>query len=199
MFSFPLDDDRELRLIEERHTETLFALVQENHARLETWVPWLSQVATLESTRQLIKRRLQRLADNNGWTAGIWDRGELAGEIGFDYVDWNNRFTEIGYWVGAAFEGKGLVGRACSALVDQAFREMKLNRVQIRCAVENKRSRAIPEKLGFKLEGTLRGIERLSDRFVDLAVYGILAEEWEAVQANRTAPGRAGRSDNVSR
>jgi ribosomal-protein-serine acetyltransferase len=106
----------------------------------------------------------------------------LAGEIGFDYIDWRNRLTEIGYWVGGAFEGKGLVSRACRVLVAHAFRDLGLNRVQIRCAVENRRSRAIPEKLGFQLEGTLRSIERLSDRFVDLVVYGLLAEEWQAQQ-----------------
>jgi ribosomal-protein-serine acetyltransferase len=180
MFAFRCGDELELRLIEERHAETLFTLVQENHARLRPWVPWLDKTATPESTRQFIKRRLERFADNNGLAAGIWHRGELAGEIGFDYVDWNNRFTEIGYWIGAAFEGKGLVGRACRALVAHAFRELGLNRVQIRCAVENHRSRAIPERLGFKLEGTLRRVERLSDRFVDLVVYGMLADEWKA-------------------
>ncbi len=181
MFAFPCGDDQELRLIEERHTEALFALVRENQARLRVSVPWLHETATPESTRQFIKRRLQRFAENNGWTAGIWYRGALAGEIGFDYIRWSNRFTEIGYWVGAAYEGKGLVGRACRALVDHAFRDLGLNRVQIRCAVENRRSRAIPEKLGFQLEGTLRRAERLSDRFVDLAVYGMLAEEWTAL------------------
>jgi ribosomal-protein-serine acetyltransferase len=183
MFACRIADGQFLRLIEECHAEALFALVQANEARLRVWVPWLENVATLESTRQFIKRRLQRLADNNGWTAGIWYQDALAGEIGFDYIDWRNRFTEIGYWVGEAFEGKGLVSRACRALVDHAFRELGLNRVQIRCAVENRRSRAIPEKLGFQLEGTLRSIERLSDRFVDLVVYGLLAEEWKARQA----------------
>jgi ribosomal-protein-serine acetyltransferase len=84
MFTFRLGDDQELRLIEERHTDALFALVQENHARLRAWVPWLSHVATPESTRQFIKRRLQRMADNNGWTSGIWSGSELVGEIGFD-------------------------------------------------------------------------------------------------------------------
>jgi ribosomal-protein-serine acetyltransferase len=185
MFSFPLADGQELRLLEDRHTEPFFALVQDNLARLRIWVPWLQQVATLECTRQFLQSRLQRLADNNGWVAGIWERGILAGEIGFDFIDWNNRFTEIGYWIGAAFEGQGLVSRACTALIDHAFRELNLKRVQIRCAVDNKRSRAIPERLGFKLEGTVRQIERLADRFVDLVVYGLLAEEWEAEQANR--------------
>jgi ribosomal-protein-serine acetyltransferase len=182
MFVWQLDEGQELRLMEERHAELLFHLVQENEARLRAWVPWLKNTATVESTRQFIRQRLQRLADNNGWTAGIWYQGSLAGEIGFDFMDWTNRFSEIGYWVGAAFEGKGLVSRACNALVEHAFDELGLHRVQIPCAVDNSRSRAIPERLGFKLEGCLRAIERLPDRYVDLVVYGMVAGEQKAVR-----------------
>src|SRR5262249_19077753 len=107
MFAFRFGDGAELRLIEERHPDALHALVRQNYARLRAWVPWLEKTATVESTRAFIRRRLQRMADNNGWAAGIWFRGALAGEIGLDYIDWANRFTEIGYWVGEAFEGKG--------------------------------------------------------------------------------------------
>jgi ribosomal-protein-serine acetyltransferase len=154
--------------------------VQENEDRLRAWVPWLKHTTSVDSTRRFIRQRLQRLADGNGWTSGIWCRGSLAGEIGYDFIDWDNRFTEIGYWVGAAFEGKGLVSRACRALVEHAFAELGLIRVQIRCAVENRRSRSIPERLGFKLEGCLRSAERLPDCYVDLVVYGMLASEWAA-------------------
>jgi ribosomal-protein-serine acetyltransferase len=66
---------------------------------------------------------------------------------------------------------------ACRAVVRHAFAEMHLQRVVIRCAVENRRSRAIPERLGFKLEGVEREAEWLYDHFVDLAVYSLLERE----------------------
>jgi ribosomal-protein-serine acetyltransferase len=68
--------------------------------------------------------------------------------------------------------------KACRFLVDYAFAELKLNRVEIRCATGNHKSRAIPERLGFKLEGTVRQAEWLYDHFVDHALYGMLASEW---------------------
>jgi ribosomal-protein-serine acetyltransferase len=54
-----------------------------------------------------------------------------------------------------------------------------MNRIEIRCATENLRSRAIPEKLNFKLEGVLRQSEWRHSRFFDMAIYSTLREEWK--------------------
>lgn len=68
--------------------------------------------------------------------------------------------------------------KACIAFINHAFSELQLNRVEIRCAVGNTKSRAIPERLGFTNEGTIRDGEWLYDHFVNHIVYGILAMEW---------------------
>ncbi len=73
----------------------------------------------------------------------------------------------------------GRMSRACSALVDIAFSRLNLNRVEIWCAFENTRCRAVPEKLGFKIEGVLRQRERIYDHFVDIAAYSLLSSEWK--------------------
>jgi ribosomal-protein-serine acetyltransferase len=53
-----------------------------------------------------------------------------------------------------------------------------LNRIQINCNVENVRSRAVPERLGFKLEGVHRQVEKVQGKFGDWAVYAMLRDEW---------------------
>ena len=53
-----------------------------------------------------------------------------------------------------------------------------LHRIEIHCAPENHRSRAIPERLGFREEATLRETELVCGRWLDSVVYGLLAEEW---------------------
>jgi len=93
-------------------------------------------------------------------------------------LDWTNRKTEIGYWLGESFQGRGLVTKSCRVLIDYAFNELKLNRVEMRCGVENKKSRNIPEKLGFREEGVVRQAGWLHDHFVDYVIYGMLASEW---------------------
>lgn len=108
--------------------------------------------------------------------------GELAGVIGFHRVDWLNHSTSIGYWLAEDFQGKGIMTASCRCLLDYAFGNLGMNRVEIRCATENLRSRAIPERLGFTEEGLIRQAEWLYDHYVDHLVYGLLREEWKGGQ-----------------
>ena len=85
---------------------------------------------------------------------------------------------EIGYWISVAEEGRGLVTRAVRALMDVGFGDLGLHRIEIRAGVDNLRSRAIPERLGFVREGIERGGERGANGFYDLVVYATLEDEW---------------------
>jgi ribosomal-protein-serine acetyltransferase len=107
-------------------------------------------------------------------------RGEFVGLIGLVRVHERTKSGELGYWVDRKAEGKGLVSRACAAMLDHAFGELGLRRVEIRLAASNSRSRAVPERLGFTLEGTARQAEPVGDRWEDLLVFGMLASEWKS-------------------
>ncbi len=71
--------------------------------------------------------------------------------------------------------------KTVKALMHYAFEELQLNKVEIRAAVGNVKSRAIPERLNFTIEGTIRDAEWLYDRYVDHVVYGMLVKEWQAL------------------
>jgi ribosomal-protein-serine acetyltransferase len=85
----------------------------------------------------------------------------------------------IGYWLDAACRGKGVMTEACRAFIDHGFMHIGLHRIDIRCAPANRKSCAIPERLGFVQEGTLRDAEWLYDHYVDLVVYSMLAPDWK--------------------
>jgi ribosomal-protein-serine acetyltransferase len=174
MFYYKVDDYSELCLLEERHAELLFALIEQNRERH----PEIPQLYSLEDARKHIKRDLALFACNKGLGIGIWHQGDLVGAVRYHEIDWLNKSTELGYWLGAAFEGKGLITRTCRVMIDHAFQELGLNRVVISCAKENERSCAVAERLGFTQEGILRQSEWLKDRFVNKVVYGMLANEW---------------------
>jgi ribosomal-protein-serine acetyltransferase len=168
----------ELRLLEPPDAKDLFNLIEQNRLFLRQWLPACDLQNSLDDCKASIQASLDRLASNGGSTLGIWWRGELAGVIGAGNIDWENRCTMIGYWLGENYQGKGLMTGACRSLVDYLFFDLKLHRVEIRCAIGNERSCAVPQRLGFTREGVLRQAQAYNDRYFDLEVYGLLAEDW---------------------
>lgn len=182
MFTYRIDEQTELRLLELRHAEELFALTDANRQHLRRWLPWLDTTLSVVDTRSFIQSMISRFAEGRGLTAGIWHRGKLVGTCGFNNINWVNRSADIGYWLAANAQGHGLMTAACRALCDYAFGELRLHRVIIRCATGNVRSCNVPKRLGFTHEGVLRQVEWLYDHYVDHQVYSILAAEWPPQQ-----------------
>jgi ribosomal-protein-serine acetyltransferase len=175
-----------LRLLEESDAEELFALVDRNRAHLEPWLPWVPATRGPDDTLEFIRATRRQLADSDGLqTAIVGADGAIAGIVGFHRVDWANRATSIGYWLSADAQGRGLMTAAVRALLDHAFGAWGLNRVEITAAVDNARSRAVLKRLGLREEGVRRAAERHGERYLDIAVYAMLAADWRG----RTSPG----------
>ena len=183
MFTCKIDKNSELRLIEPYDAEELSELIHDSFDHISEWSAWLTQrERPVESTREWIKYNRSRMGAGDGYEMAISCEGKIAGQIGYNYFDIANRRTEIGYWLGEGFQGRGLVTRAVAALIDNAFDNLSMNRVEIRCGAENYKSRKVPERLGFREEGVARQCELLHGKFIDLVVYAMLAEEWNGVK-----------------
>jgi ribosomal-protein-serine acetyltransferase len=175
---WPIDDDAVVRTFAPDDAEMLFELVEANRDRLDRWMPWVEGTRSPADTRRFIERCLASETDIEG--NGIWVAGELAGSIGMSVDMWHHS-GELGYWIAAPFEGRGLVTRACRLFIEHAFTELGLHRISLRAAVGNRRSRAVAERLGFRREGVLRDGDRVGGGlFVDLVAYGLLEDEWRA-------------------
>ncbi|KIL38795.1 alanine acetyltransferase [Gordoniibacillus kamchatkensis] len=178
MLRHQINDEVHLELLETRHAEELYRLTDRNRDRLREWLPWLNGTRGMEDSEAFIRTSLQHFANANGGNFGVFYRGQMAGCIGLHNIDWGNRKTSIGYWLGADFQRRGIMTLACGAILDYVFGELELNRAEIRAAEFNARSRAIPERLGFTNEGKIRQAEWLYDHYVDHVVYGMLRDEW---------------------
>ncbi len=179
MFKFIIDKDIELKILEEKHADEDFKSIDKNRKHLRKWLPWVDNVKDCDEIKRFIKLCLEQFVNNKGFTAGIWYKGKFAGVVGYQSLDWAHRKVSIGYWLSSEFTGLGIMTKACKAMIDYAFAELNLHRVEIRCAEENEKSRAIPERLGFKNEGVIRDEEWLYDHFVSHVVYGMLDTEWD--------------------
>ena len=145
---FDQDPGWRLRLLEETDAEDLYATVDANRDHLARWMPWAAG-QTLEGTLAFIRSTRRQLANNDGFQTAIVEEGRIIGMVGFHGVSWDHRSTSIGYWLAEAAQGRGIMTRAVRALADYAFTVWELDRIEIRAAVDNKRSRSIRNGSGF--------------------------------------------------
>lgn len=184
MFKYDISENTYLKLLDLNDVEELFALTDHSRDTLREWLLFVDNVKTVKDTERFIRGAMQQYADNNGLQAGIYYEGKLAGVIGYHQVNIEHKWTSIGYWLGNDFVGKGLVTNSMRAFIDYAFNYLKVNRIEVRVAVGNIRSRTIPKILGFNEEGRLRDAEWLYDHSVDQVVYGLTVAEWRKVKAS---------------
>lgn len=178
MFHIEIDEEISLRMLTARDASRLFNITDESRSSLQEWLPWVEMIQSEEDSLFFIKQALQAYLDFRQVTTGIFMKGELIGVIGFNRIDTTNKIASIGYWLSRENEGKGIMTRAVKAFVNYGFDELLLNKIEIRVAIDNKRSRAIPERLYFTQEGIIRDAEKLPQQYVDHALYGMLKREW---------------------
>lgn len=183
MINWALDTNTRVTSLDTGHVAEVYNLIATNRAHLDRWLRWSSGIETQADAHQFVAQFKAKLQQGNGFLCGIWHRDRLAGAVVCWYIHPENRNAEIGYWLGESFTGQGLATRATKRVLDYLFSETGLHRIEMQCGVGNTKSRAIPERLGFTLEGVRRASHWITNRFVDHAVYGILATEWPQREA----------------
>lgn len=178
MFSFDLGGGLALRLLHTTDADELYALVDENREHLRPWLPDVA-ATTRDATGAYLRAAMGKWSQDEGMFTGICVEGQLVGTLSAA-LDKGNRCASIGYWVARGAEGRGIVTRGVQAVTDHFIRQREMQRVELRTQPNNNRSRAVAERCGFRLEGTLRQSAWLHDRFFNFCVYAVLREEWLA-------------------
>ena len=101
------------------------------------------------------------------------ESGQFIASSGLHRIDWSIPQFEIGYWIDSRYSGKGYITEAVQGITDFALNELKARRIEIRCDANNVKSRAIPEKLGYTLEGILKNNGRSVDdeQLIDTCIF----------------------------
>ena len=187
MFQLPVDDDLVLVLAEERHAQAMTDLIVRNQRRLARWEPWAEQPATLDNTRAYIRAALEDFVRGRQISTILAvERGrQFIGRVGVRINPYAGS-ADLGYWIDADYEGRGIMNRAARALVSAVIDELGLSKIELRTSVENTRSRALAERLGFTFEGVLPAGLRFASRSDDVALYGVTAARWNAPAGTAT-------------
>jgi RimJ/RimL family protein N-acetyltransferase len=165
-------DPADARLLAESVTESL--------EHLRPWMPWVySEPEAVEEKFQRLKRSRGLFDLGQDFAYGIFspDETKIIGSAGL-HARLGDRELEIGYWIHKDYINQGLVTESAAALIKVAFEVIHVYRIEIHMDPANTASAAIPHKLGFTHEGTLRGKLRFLDTWRDTMIWGLLESEY---------------------
>ena len=161
------------------HANALASLVQKNIEHLQTFLPAVAELSSVEAARDHLCYTVECASNGEVFEWHLFSEGTLCGSIRLKDIDRSDRKAKIGYYIDHRFAGRGIVGSAVSAVLAFCFGPLGLNRIELRCASGNVPSKRVAEKLGFLHEGILRQEEYLNGVFVDQHIYGMLSQDFE--------------------
>lgn len=181
MFPHKIDTHVSLIILQQSHAQEMFNLIDRNRAHLRRWLIWVDDIIDLASEQKALEKTLIQCAQTGELLLGITYDGALIGNIHLKDIRMPARLAYLGYWLQQNFQGRGIMTNVCRVMIDYAFKTLHLNKITILCATDNLKSCAIPQRLHFVKEGTIRDAQWLYDHYVDLNIYGIKAQEWSAL------------------
>ncbi|MFQ5400012.1 MAG: GNAT family N-acetyltransferase [Anaerolineae bacterium] len=155
------------------------AAVIESQAQLKPWMPWAVNIPSEEEYEVRVRQgQLKFLSREDLWMILLLKGSDtVVGCSGLHRIDWSVPRFEIGYWVRTRFARQGFITEAAAAITDFAFNTLGAARVEIRCDALNERSAAVPRRLGFTHEATLRHNSRnhITGELRDTLIFAKLA------------------------
>ncbi|HDX9580682.1 TPA: GNAT family N-acetyltransferase [Bacillus pseudomycoides] len=143
----------------------VYTAINESIEELKPWMPFAQKEQTEQEVEANIRESHVKFLAREDLRLLIFlkETGEFIASSGLHRINWDIPKFEIGYWIDSRYSGKGYMTEAVTGIVNFAFQELQANRIEIRCDSKNVKSRAIPERLGFKLEGILENNSKSVD------------------------------------
>lgn len=167
-----------LSSLTEADAPALLGILDADRPAFDPWLRWSGEIRDLDGARRFIVAATTREGAGDGFHLGLRRQGALIGGVVCWHCHPTHRNAELGYWLLPAARGGGIVSGAMRLVMARMFAE-GVHRIELQCAVHNVPSRRVAERLGFRFEGVRRGSHRIGGRFVDHALYGLLAGEQE--------------------
>ena len=168
-----------LKTLDMSDVEERFKVIENNREHLKKWLGWLDNMLTIEDAQVHTETTMKELEDKSNYNFGIYYNNKFAGIIAIKDISYRNQKAEIGYWLDKEFTGKGIMTQCCRVVINFAYETLNLNKITILTATENYKSQAIPKRLNFDLEGTLKEYECLYGKYVDNYIFSMLKRNWK--------------------
>lgn len=167
-----------LRHLEESDTDSLFEIFSDPEAmRFWSWSPFKERAEAAKLLAEIHEFWQQKSLFQ--WGIALRENDQVIGTTTLFRLDDKSRRAEIGYILNRNFWGKGYINEALTALLDFAFDEMNLHRIEADIEPRNTGSVKTVERLAFKREGLLRERWIVDGEMQDSVFYGLLKRDWE--------------------
>jgi ribosomal-protein-serine acetyltransferase len=183
MINIQISPSLVVQSIEPDYAEALFHLIANNRSDLQRYLPKVVEIDSVQAAHAHIRQVQQQTEQGEVMEFHVLFDTQLCGEIRLSYVEHENHKIAIGYFLDAAFQGRGIITQAARAVINYCFSELEFNRIELRCATTNQASIAVAERLGFTREGELRQAELLDQRYVNHYIYSLLSDEQQKLNA----------------
>lgn len=174
-----ISQEIELQLVSEDLAGELFLLVNENRLHLSPWFPWVETTTTPKDSLAFIQKVSAAFEKKEAAGFLIRYKGEAVGTCGLHFLASEEQHSQIGYWLGQKWQGKGIAYQAMQLIIDYFFGNYARQCLEIRCLPHNERSGQLALRLGFSFQQNLYG-ECVGHGIVSHDVYMFTRTEWLA-------------------
>jgi ribosomal-protein-serine acetyltransferase len=178
-FPITIFDNFNLDKLTEENAEELFNLVDKNREYLKLTLPWLDQNKSVSNSLDFLKHEISGYSTDSSLTLTVKDGDKIIGMFGFKTIILG--LGTIGYWLDQDYTGRGIAVNTVKELLRIGFETYSLDEIVIRCWTENKKSIAIPEKLGFTCIETITNGECLYGKGIDLLIFKLNRSDWTEI------------------
>ncbi len=181
MLKFPHPIHADLRLLAPHADQAreLFALIQNNLNHLQQWLSWPTLMKTPLDVAIFLNTAARHNRAGTALILLLQYQGKICGVLSYNDFQAHDCSANIGYWLDAAHQGRGIISSALPVLMRHGFQDLGLNQVFIRVAEGNDKSAAVAKRLGFQWTHTQQDAETLHQQAINHHVYVMRREDWK--------------------
>jgi len=178
MFFRDINHNIKVGLTIPQYAKEIFSLIDNNRLYLKQWLSWIDSTTQVSNTKEFIK--LQLLDFQNGLAVHetIFYKNKIVGVVGFNKIDTHKSVANIGYWLAKEFNNKGIMTNCVKDLIKLGFDYYEINKIEIRCAINNEKSKAIAKRLCFKQLNIIKKAELVNGVYLDHIVYELTKKDY---------------------
>ena len=162
----------QLQPLNENHLD-LFKIIQNDRNSLAKYQPGATALKTKEDALNFLKQVQSKTKQGKLLWLTILKNEKVVGEIVIHHIDHQDKNAKIGYFLSTKAQGQGIMTNTVKVLVKKAFKKFHLHKISLEIAAGNKKSLAIPQRLGFIYEATLKDQMLIAGKYEDEIIYAV--------------------------